>query len=398
MQSPTKAALSLVPHLLLSSSLPGSVPTSTPASTTVPNTMSNFTPNPKAPPHTLISTRDPLSLPIMTSNFRRFVARVGPVFWLQDRIEEVILWKKGWRRTVVWLTAYAFLCYFPRMILLIPHILLLGVMLAYYPNPGAQSVPLNVGEGTVDWQANIQAIQNLMGAFSDVHDAIFPLLPLLLDASTHPTFTATPRPSRRRFSLPYTRCLPSIHVTLIPSKLGSLVFLSPRHVQNILTHTLTPAQIKTTLRRIIDNDRLSDYAWAAPMCTVELWENERWIEDAKSGGGTSSRTWSKLNLRPSERAPWTRGRDGWSGVGGEVSSNLTFSLAPGWAFVETEGWRPDLEGRWVYENEGVEGTDGWTYSTDTWSQPRSSARPGDGWVTRRRRWVRRVYWEGDSRT
>lgn len=50
------------------------------------------------------------------------------------------------------------------MALLIPHIVLLGVMLAYYPDPGAQQVPINVGERTADWQANIQAIQNLMGA------------------------------------------------------------------------------------------------------------------------------------------------------------------------------------------------------------------------------------------
>lgn len=31
------------------------------------------------------------------------------------------------------------------------------------------------------------------------------------------------------------------------------------------------------------------------------------------------------------------------------SSNLTFSLSPGWAFVETEGWRPDLNAAWVVE-------------------------------------------------
>lgn len=54
--------------------------------------------------------------------------------------------------------------YFPRMTLLIPHIILLGVMLGYYPEPGAEQVPINVGEGTADWQANIQAIQNLIGA------------------------------------------------------------------------------------------------------------------------------------------------------------------------------------------------------------------------------------------
>jgi hypothetical protein len=31
----------------------------------------------------------------------------------------------------------------------------------------------------------------------------------------------------------------------------------------------------------------------------------------------------------------------------DPSSNLTFSLTPGWAFVETEGWRPDVQGSWV---------------------------------------------------
>ena len=28
------------------------------------------------------------------------------------------------------------------------------------------------------------------------------------------------------------------------------------------------------------------------------------------------------------------------------SSNLTFTLEPGWAFVETEDWRKDLEASW----------------------------------------------------
>ena len=161
--SPAKAALALVPQMLLSASIPTTpLPTGT------------------APaPHALLSARDPLSVPIMTANFRRFVSKVGPVFWLQDRVEEIILWKKGWKRTTVWLAVYGFFCtslslsllsysprvgYFPRVALLIPHALLLGVMLCYYPDPGVQPVPINVGEGTADWQANIQAIQNLMGA------------------------------------------------------------------------------------------------------------------------------------------------------------------------------------------------------------------------------------------
>jgi hypothetical protein len=29
------------------------------------------------------------------------------------------------------------------------------------------------------------------------------------------------------------------------------------------------------------------------------------------------------------------------------SSNLTFSLESGWSFIETEDWRPDLDGSWI---------------------------------------------------
>jgi len=191
------------------------------------------------------------------------------------------------------------------------------------------------------------------------------------------------------------------------------------------------ASLKMNMKvwRWIDDDRLDDRHWGAEMREVELWENERWApgpgpasssslqvqddpgdagEDESEGldGGSGvaaagSGTWSKTHLRPSDRAPWTRGRDGWSGVGGEVSSNLTFSLAPGWAFVETEGWRPDAVGSWVCaaskSGDPVCGSDenGWVYTNDVWADPHRA--PLESWkasgMTRRRRWVRRVYFD-----
>jgi hypothetical protein len=103
--------------------------------------------------------------------------------------------------------------------------------------------------------------------------------------------------------------------------------------------------MKLKLRRWIDDDRLDDKHWGAEMREVELWENERWAPgpslssssstqdelDAMGSGfdvgdgsgsilllGAGAGTWSKTNLRSADRAPWTRARDGWSGVGGEV--------------------------------------------------------------------------------
>jgi hypothetical protein len=57
-----------------------------------------------------MSTKDPLSLPTTTTNFRRFVGKCGPVFWFQDRVEEIFTWKKGWKVTTAWMAAYSFLC------------------------------------------------------------------------------------------------------------------------------------------------------------------------------------------------------------------------------------------------------------------------------------------------
>ena len=161
-------------------------------------------------------------------------------------------------------------------------------------------------------------------------------------SSSNLSFSASiPIPSapRPRLRLPFWR-------------VGSRTSLSERRC---VRFRVSPKIARTALRRLVDNDRLSDKAWPAPMCIVELWENERWgsVGGMASGGGKRSSflggsgwnqadiggdgdevedggskskqkvpppqgTWSKTHLRPSERAPWTRGRDGWSGVGGEI--------------------------------------------------------------------------------
>ena len=102
--SPT---LSSIPQLLLSASLPPLTPQpGSSSSSTALNPRKRMDPDGPV----LSSSKDPLSLPIMTNNFKRFVMAVGPVFWLQDRIEEIALWKKGWLWTTIWIAAYSLLC------------------------------------------------------------------------------------------------------------------------------------------------------------------------------------------------------------------------------------------------------------------------------------------------
>ncbi|GBE83091.1 hypothetical protein SCP_0501370 [Sparassis crispa] len=399
-----------MPQMLLSSAL--QLPANVPA-----------TPRNTGNASRLITTRDPLSIPITTVNFKRFVAKAGPVFWLQDRFEEILMWKKGWKYTLVWMAAYAFLCCFPRMILLLPHVALLSVLLATHPslrNPStcddldddvangiASSMPPQSGEGSVAWLANMQAIQNFMGAYSDVYDFLLPAVPHL----THGT--------------PYTPILLSLTVISILLVLPLVAFLplrptcltlgiAPFLVTHPLTRTLLPgfrgALVRLDARavRAADDDRLQDRHWRAEMREVELWENERWrpasssstgAGAAEDGGAGANAGWGKANLRPAERRAWTRGRDGWSGVAddgsGDVSSNLTFSLSDGWFFVETEDWRPDVEGSWI--ETGSDGN-GWVYTNDSWQDPHPT--PVEEWraqrLTRRRRWTRRIYYDPAS--
>lgn len=58
----------------------------------------------------LSSARAPLSLPIMSANFRRFIGKCQFIFWLQDRAEEVFFWRKGQMYTGTFVCAYVFFC------------------------------------------------------------------------------------------------------------------------------------------------------------------------------------------------------------------------------------------------------------------------------------------------
>ncbi|KAI0357527.1 hypothetical protein OH77DRAFT_1398984 [Trametes cingulata] len=405
--SPTKAGTNIT-SMLLTSAL--QLPSNAPAAPRMYGAK-------KGAPR-LLSTRDPLSIPITTNNFRRFVAKSGPIFWLQDRIEEIILWKRNWKYTLVWMAAYAFLCYFPRLVLLIPHIAILGVLLATHPairkGENLDALPPRVtqpmpptqpSEGSAEWLANLQAIQNLMGTVSDAHDIAVKFVPYLTYSSPYTSIILSVALATFLLMIPVVNMLPMRATCLV---LGLLPFFV---THPFTQHSLVPA-IHIGLRplmnawrfcalRVVDDDNLEDKHWRTELREVELWENERWTPGGTNGSEDNTRTegsWSKTNLKPGERKAWTRGRDGWSGVSGtgEVSSNLTFSLGSGWYFVETEDWRPDLEGSWA----GPEGADegGWVYTNDVWLDPHPY--PLDEWktagMTRRRRWTRRIYYNPSS--
>ncbi|WVQ97954.1 hypothetical protein IAU59_005074 [Kwoniella sp. CBS 9459] len=209
-------------------------------------------------PRELSSQREGLSLPLVSNNFRRFVTRVGPIFWLQDRIEEILFWRKPlW--TWAWMMTWTFICFQPRTLLLLPSLILILILLHVHekttplpsllgtvippstateriggsptsPNPAVATnasasgsgaagagggsggysttttkdaegdtvsvpvVPPKEVESGVDYYMNLQAIQNLMGLISDGYDYIAPRLASL----------QSPNPPTSTLSLPIT--------------------------------------------------------------------------------------------------------------------------------------------------------------------------------------------------
>ncbi|KAI0087896.1 integral peroxisomal membrane peroxin-domain-containing protein [Irpex rosettiformis] len=402
--SPSKTPTINFSQVLLSSAIP--LPANAPA-----------TPRDTKGTLKLLSTKDPLSIPITTVNFKRFVSRAGPVFWLQDRLEEIVMWRKGWKYTTVWVTGYAFLCYFPRLALLLPVYLLLGSLLANNPSikrdvpeaPKGNRVPplptAPASEWSTDWLSNVQAIQNLMGAFSDAYDLVYPTIPHLNYQSPFTPLVLTVVAILSIILVPLVQLVP-LRVTFLFLGIFPFLLTHPFTRFTLLPFAMQLAQpyfkvARARLTRLVDNDHLEDKHWRSELKEVYLWENERWAGiSGVDENVLSEASWSKNNLRLGERKAWTRGRDGWSGVAedgsGDVSSNLTFSLSSGWLFVETEDWRPDLEGAWIAPTEADEILDGWVYTNDSWMDPRPT--PLEEWklangLTRRRRWMRRIYYD-----
>ncbi|KAG5644327.1 hypothetical protein DXG03_008685 [Asterophora parasitica] len=469
----------------------------------------------------LLTTKDPLSLPTTSANFKRFVSKAGPIFWFQDRVEEVVMWRRGWRVTGVWMAAYAFL-YTHDFIQ--PHVHHLLLSPAHIP-PTPTSHPIS-SQTQPSSPYPPYVLLALVITFPPLvlllSSPFFPARIVCLVAGLAPLIATHPRV--RPLLLPLSQFASTSAITIAQQAITILaeryrtfrVFVSKLGLANSRTQPqLSPERVvlpplQTILERLKDDDRLDDVCWRAEMREVELWENERYTRRPGPGVDPSPRSsidgtaglpsyphghdidphvsalqqqqirhtrsapdatdakhatelhrlslpahpsilthpvphpadaaWSKTNLRPGERRAWTRGRDGWGGIqprrragsdgsvekqdnrdreGAEEdletegavsatlltspvpnSSNLTFSLAPGWAFVNTEGWRRDRTRSWAdfddnfalpYSGPDV---DGWVYTNDVWGDAHPAPYPGS--VTRRRKWVRRVWFDGSQ--
>ncbi|GAA5864280.1 hypothetical protein JCM8547_001316 [Rhodosporidiobolus lusitaniae] len=254
--------------------------------------------------------KEALSLQSMSVNFRRFVQKSGPIFVVQDAVEAVFLWENP-TKTVFFAGCWGFLCYWPTLTLFIPQLALLSILLSTYsakkstsgPPPESQDGPTTLakdppGEGTVDYLANLQNIQIMMGRVADLTDLLRSLAPSL-----------TWRDERLTRTLLHLSVVSSVLLALfapvIPWKFvfflaGEAAFVAGHPLSRTLLKESLPRwrsaqqqkQARQLARRLLEDDGLGDEELEMEVVEVQRLEVESrapsseggWVSEAVVGG------------------------------------------------------------------------------------------------------------------
>ena len=136
--------------------------------------------------------RPNFSLPQMSSNFRRFNARIGVAFVAQNRAIRLFTWRQP-TQTLSFLAVYTFVCVNPTLLAVLPlacclFFIMVPAFLARHPPPPAHlptdlyplgGPPLGAArtvrpapELSKDFFRNMRDLQNAMEDFSRGHDAV----------------------------------------------------------------------------------------------------------------------------------------------------------------------------------------------------------------------------------
>jgi len=126
-----------------------------------------------------------LSLAANGKNFARFTVRAAALANLQDTIEGIFAWQQP-SVTLLCMVAYAFVCIYPATILMLPYILLVHLIVQNYfyraqriaqangrPLSLLPPEPSPIAKiGSAQYKRNLTFIQNSMGMFADLFDAV----------------------------------------------------------------------------------------------------------------------------------------------------------------------------------------------------------------------------------
>ncbi|WFD30376.1 hypothetical protein MSPP1_001395 [Malassezia sp. CBS 17886] len=376
----------------------------------------------------------PLSVATTSVNFRGFVQKSGPMFYIQDSVEATLMWD-DWPWTTMWMAIWAVLALNPHLFYCVPPVILIIVMCKNYftrfPRAPAETdqapgdalraalqgtavlsesprapplEPRPVHEGELRFYMNMRDIQNMMRLVIDAYDDIAPLVALLnwsdvprtlrllqaaMVAAVALFFIGPYIPFRAVLLLGGEGALLANHPWMKPSVAAAAKRMTKGRAARRRAQRMR--RLKQAVSDVLDEDRLPESVWAHGWCDMQVYENQRLRVGLLQA--PNEERWSGQNLLVGERSPWTKGADGFSSPDATVDgfdftmSMLDFALQPGWAWVEQDSWRIDWGGTWcsvgadehgfVYTNSSWQNPAPYAYGTDK-SAPRAPPRHVDG--------------------
>lgn len=328
--------------------------------------------------------KESLSLQTTTTNFKNFVIKSGPIFWFQDRVEEILTWKHS-LQTTFWAALWAWLSINPTFFILLPNLALIAILLSAYPNSNEidskesvinldeehEPLPTNEPkEGSVDYLSNMQNIQIMMGRISLASDAVKSQIVPYLNWS-NPHYSLALLHISFLSSILFFFIGPYIPWRWVLLFIGESIFFAQHPtLQNLivfLTPLLPTRKSMTVIERVIANDALPDHVIDSPAIRVVVCrEHQRY--------GGSGPGWSDSFLeQSSDPRPWMV----------ELPDHVLQPTAGLWAvqppdgfqWIPTEGWHID------HTSSNLD-PQGWHFVNGAASL---------GPSLRRRRWLRRAY-------
>ncbi|KAI8646398.1 integral peroxisomal membrane peroxin-domain-containing protein [Parasitella parasitica] len=387
------------------------------------------------PPNEYLANLPPLNPQNTAKNFSRFVSRCGPMFAFRDNVILLLSWNKP-IDTLAALIIYCLICLHPKLILFVPHVILIQIIISGYtkkfgsksemeahgeephhnqakmPQPAKSTWTTTTStsassrfnfasaffpafdETSPEYLKNMQNLQNMMGEMSDIYD--------LIASNSHYVDWSSEVETMRLFqgTMVSLGAL-AVAIWFIPLNViflvggTSLFLLNTRFAKFVLKEMLPQvaeigqSQMNSAVQWYTQVEkRLDDQA---NIQELSLYENQRW--------------WSGSGFIP-HMLPHERGL--WSDMSGsiELAPKEELPAPEGYHWVE-DNWSLDKSGPWIDEMLGLEvmvspENGGWVYTDNNWENPRNGSNVinnqqpttatdtvHDKSVTRRRRWIRK---------
>ncbi|OAJ43629.1 hypothetical protein BDEG_26971 [Batrachochytrium dendrobatidis JEL423] len=337
----------------------------------------------------------PLGVMTMLEVNSKFVARQGPLIWIQNTATDIIMWRNP--VTTVWfILGYILVCTSPILFSILPQIGILYVITTSYldrvkklsmgetiPPP---DTPHKITMTNTQYLAHLQHIQNTMLSMVSAYDSGYTFYLAL-------NWSDPDKTNRMLYSTLVSMLISILVFSLIPFHQvllwgGVGLFAANTAIIKAAGITLTPVILDKLQKQVLTFKKHIHTVRQTESTTtnieVIIFENQRW--------------WAGMGFVPLllhiERPAWSDA----TGLlplppknayqlpsktetvkvdknGHEVRKQQT------WKWVD-DTWEVDM--KWTHVN-----SEGWQFCNQTWQDPR--AKPSLGSFTRRRKWIRRMH-------